>query len=130
VAEIPAQLTFNRVGIPPDVLEYGWGVDIDADKNGETELRAQVTHFRQASAEVMTGDILSVTGEALWTVFGAGSTMSGTIIAALNGNTFRLEVDVAEDPKLAAVTSRAQSTWTTFHKYGPGLTEQCEDSLK
>ena len=128
VAEIPAALTFNQADVQPFVMEYDWGVDVDSDSNGDTDLRVAVTHFRESGvAEVSTGDILSVTSEDLWTVSGPASSASGGIDVTITGNTFRMETDVAEDPGLALVTARGQSTWTTFHKYGPGLAEQCED---
>lgn len=131
VAQLPAQLTFNRAAVPAHVLEYSWGVDIDADKNGQTDLRADVSHFRQLNAaEVTTGDILSVTRENLWSVSGPASSISGSISATISGNTFRFEVELTEDAKLAQVTTRAQSTWTTFHLPGPVLGGQCEDSLR
>jgi hypothetical protein len=130
VAEMPATLTFNQADVRADILEYRWAVDLDSDRNGETDLRVAVTHFRQSgAAEMTTDDILSVTWEDLWTVAGAGSTTSGSIDVTLTGDTFRLETDVAEDPGLALVTERGQSTWTTFHKFGPALTDQCEDRL-
>lgn len=128
VAEIPATLTFNQADVQDYVLEYDWGVDVDSDSNGATDLRLAVMHFRQSgAAEITTGDILSVTSEDLWTVSGPASTASGSIDVTITGNTFRLEADVAEDPGLALVTTRGQSTWTTFHKFGRGLAEQCED---
>ncbi|HET6285084.1 MAG TPA: hypothetical protein VFH73_29270 [Polyangia bacterium] len=131
VVAIPGPLTFNRTGVPANVLEYRWAVDIDVDRNGEPDLRAAVTHYRQSgAAEVTTADILSVTQENLWTVKGPVSSSSGSLNATLTGNTFRFEVNAAEDPKLAQVTARAQSTWTTFHMPGANFTDQCEDSLK
>lgn len=33
---LPETLVFNRVGVPEDALEYGWGVDIDVDNNSTT----------------------------------------------------------------------------------------------
>ena len=34
--DVPPQLTFNRVGIPVDYLEYGWRVYVDVDNNPQT----------------------------------------------------------------------------------------------
>jgi hypothetical protein len=34
--DVPPQLTFNRVGIPEDYLEYGWSVYVDTDNNPQT----------------------------------------------------------------------------------------------
>ena len=125
---MPATLTFNQADVPANVQEYSWAVDSDSDRNGQTDLRVAVTHYRQSgAAEITTGDILSETQEDLWTVAGAGSSTSGSIDATLAGNTFTLEVDVAEDPDFYLVTERGQSTWTTFHKFGARLAEQCED---
>jgi hypothetical protein len=128
VAEIPAALTFNQADVRDNILEYRWAVDLDSDRNGETDLRVAVTHYKQSgAAEIMASDILSVTSEDLWTVAGPGSTTSGSIDVTITGNTFRLETDVAEDPGLALVTERGQSMWTTFHQFGPELGDQCED---
>jgi hypothetical protein len=130
VAEIPPTLTFNQADVTANILEYRWAVDLDSDRDGETDLRVAVMHYRESGAtETTTDDILSVTSEDLLTVFGAGSTTSGSIDATITGNTFRMEVDVAEDPGLALVTERGQSTWTTFHQFGPNLGDQCEDRL-
>ena len=109
-------------------VEIADAVDLDSDRNGQTDLRVAVMHLRQSgAAEITTGDILSETQEDLWTIAGAGSSTSGSIDATLTGNTFTLEVDVAEDPGLDLVTERGQSTWTTFHKFGARLADQCED---
>jgi len=34
--DVPPQLTFNRVGVPKDYLEYGWRVYVDVDNNPQT----------------------------------------------------------------------------------------------
>jgi hypothetical protein len=127
VADMPPSLTFNQADVPPYVMEYEWGVDLDSDRDGETDLQVAVTHFRESGAEITTGDVLAVTGEDLWTVSGAALTISGRIDVTITGNVFRLEADAAEDPSLALVTDRSQSTWTTFHKFGRDLKDQCED---
>lgn len=101
----------------------------DSDRNGEPDLQVAVMHFKQSGTEIITRDILSVTQEDLWAVSGAVTATIGSIDVTLTGNTFRFEVDVAENPGLALVTERGQSTWTTFHKFGPGLGDQCEDRL-
>jgi len=130
VAEMPATLTFNQADVPEFILEYDWGVDLDSDRNGQTDLRVAVRHARESGAEITTGDILSVASADLWTVAGPVSSTSGSIDASITGNTFLLEVDAAEDPGLALVTERGQSTWTTFHEFGPGLGDQCRDQLR
>lgn len=128
VAAMPATLTFDQADVPANVLEYQWAVDLDPDRNGAPDLRVAISHFRQSGAsETSAADILSVTSEDLWTIFGAGSSTSGSIDVTLTGNTFRLEAAIAEDPGLAQITERSQSTWTTFHKFGRGLGDQCED---
>jgi hypothetical protein len=128
VAMLPVALTFNQADVQADVLEYEWAVDLDSDRNGDADLRVAVSHFRQFGApETVTSDILSVTSEDLWTVFGAGSTISGNVDVSISGNTFRFEAAIAEDPGLAQITERAQATWTTFHKFGPDIRDQCED---
>jgi hypothetical protein len=131
VAAMPATMTFNRAGVPAFVQEYSWAVEIDSDRNGETDLSVAITHYRQSgAAEITTNDVLSVTQEDLWTVSGPVGSTSGSIDATLTGNTFRLEVDASEDPGLALVTERGQSTWTTFHMFGPDFDDQCEDRLR
>jgi hypothetical protein len=128
VAMIPPELTFNQADVQADVLEYQWAVDLDSDRNGDADLRVAVSHFRRFGApETVTSDILSVTSEDLWTVFGAGSTMSGDVDVSIFGNTFRFEAAIAEDPGLVQITERAQATWTSFHKFGPDIRDQCED---
>jgi hypothetical protein len=128
VAEMPPTLTFNQADVPAYIMEYEWAVDLDADRNGAPDLRVAVTHVRESGApETVTADILSVTSEDLWTVAGPVSSTSGSIDVTLTGNTFRMEAAVAQDPGLAQITARAQSTWTTFHKFGRNLGDQCED---
>ena len=130
VAELPATLTFNQADVPANILEYQWAVDLDSDRDGETDLRVAVSHFRESGApEIVTDDPLSVASQDLWSVSGAASSISGRIGATVSGNTFRLEAVLTEDPGLAEITERAQSTWTTFHTFGPNLGDQCEDRL-
>jgi hypothetical protein len=129
VAEIPAMLTFNQAAVGADFMEYRWAVDLDSDRNGEPDLQVAVMHFKQSGAEIIARDILSVTQEDLWAVTGAGTSTIGSIDVTLTANTFRFEVDVAEDPGLALVTERGQSTWTTYHRFGAGLGDQCQDRL-
>ena len=129
VAEIPAMLTFNQAAVGANFMEYRWAVELDSDRNGEADLQVAAMYFKQSSTEIITRDILSVTQEDLWAVTGTGTATIGSIDATLTGNTFRFEVDVAADPGLALVTERGQSTWTTFHKFGPGMADQCQDQL-
>lgn len=131
VEQMPAELTFDQAEVHANLLEYRWAVDIDANKDGQTDLSAAVTHYRRSNVpETTTADILSATQQDLWSVTGALSSTSGNVDVTLTGNVFRFEVDVAEDAGLAQVTARAQSTWTTYHQFGPGLTDRCEDSLR
>jgi hypothetical protein len=46
VESMPAQLDFDREGIPNFFLEYGWTVEIDADNDGTHELEVSATHFK------------------------------------------------------------------------------------
>ena len=48
VEEIPDELTFNALTVPPGFLEYRWAVDIDSDRNGAVDLRASVEPLRDA----------------------------------------------------------------------------------
>jgi hypothetical protein len=128
---MPATLTFDQAGVQPDHLEYQWAVDIDSSNAGSPDLRAAVTHFRRSgAAETRTGDVLAVTQQDLWNAMGATSTATGVVDVTLTGNVFRFEVDVTEDARLAQVTSRSQSTWTTYYQFGPAPTDLCEDSLR
>jgi hypothetical protein len=131
VVALPATLTFNQADVPTNYREYQWGVEIDTDHNGEPNFEVSATHSRQnGAAEIVTGDILSVTQEDLWTVQGNAEFASGDITASLSGNTFTFSVLVSEDPGLADVTDVGQSTWITSSVSGSGLSDQCTDSWK
>lgn len=131
VAGIPETLTFDREGVPANIAEYDWEINVDADGDSATDLELSIVHYRRTDApETITGDILSVTQEGLWEVFGAGASLAGSIDASLAGTTFTFTVDESEHAALATVTDASQSTWTTFHRYGPSITDQCEDSFQ
>jgi hypothetical protein len=131
VAAIPGEMIFNRDAVPAFVLEYSWAVDVDADGDGATDLRPAVTYYkRDTGGQVHTADILSVTMEDLWAVEGPVSSTTGSVGVTLTGSTFRFETTVAEDAALAGVTTRSQSTFTTYHTFGRGLGDHCEDQLR
>lgn len=131
LAGAPDMVTFDQADVPPFVMEYEWSIEIDVDNDATTDLNASINHFRQMNApETITADVLSLTTEGLWTVEGAGVVMSGDIFVSVAGNTFTFEIEQSEDPGLANVTEGSQSTWKTFHKFGPKLDDQCEDSYR
>jgi len=102
--------------------------------NGFVSKETNQTIFMGADFELDVDDVNDrwdrLASADLWTVAGPVSSTSGSIDASITGNTFLLEVDAAEDPGLALVTERGQSTWTTFHEFGPGLGDQCRDQLR
>jgi hypothetical protein len=131
VSALPAELTFNQADVPNHLLEYVWAIDLDSDRNGETDLRVEVFNSKQpGAAEITTDDILSVTGEHLWTVEGSTSATIGDIDVTITGNTFRFEAFVAQDPGLGLVAERDQSSWWTLYRFGPNLNDDfCLDRL-
>jgi hypothetical protein len=133
VQEMPAELTFDQADVHDFVEEYLWGVDIDADEDGQTDLQAAVTHYREAGkteVKVAPAALLTVAQADLWSVQGAASSTVGDVDVTLTGNTFRFEVAMTEEPRLAQVKRRQQSTWRTRHQYGPTLFDSCEDTLR
>lgn len=126
--DLPAQLEFDREGIPSFVLEYGWIIEIDADGDGTHELEVSATHFK-VDGPPRTAAPLDVLQTALWTVQGPASTISGSADAVIVGNVFQFAVEEDEDPALANVTQQTQSRYTTFHQRGPKLGDQCADEL-
>lgn len=114
VEALPATLTFNRAGLPDGIVDYSWGVDLDSDRDHVTDLSASLTHYKPAgAAEIVTGDILSVTHPNLWKVSATSSMKIGDFVPSITGNTFRFEASLAADPGLAMITDRAQILWTT-----------------
>ena len=133
VEEIPAELTFNQPDVPADFLEYRWAVDIDSDRNGVVDLRAAIEHsplMGAGSVTVAGADILSQTEERLRVVMNGLSTVAGPITASLTGATFRLATPTAGAAGLAAVTDRAQSTWTTSYRWGAHPEDQCDEAFR
>jgi hypothetical protein len=128
VEDIPDTLRFNALSVPPDLLEYRWAIDIDSDRNRQTDLSAAVTHFTmQDAAPIDTGNILSVARADLWEVTGPLSATIANIDVTITGNTFRFEVASSAAPGLAVVSDRSQSTWTTFYRFADGPLNQCEE---
>jgi hypothetical protein len=119
VAALPPTLTFNQEKVPAYVLEYIWAVELDSDRNGDTDLRVALTHLREPNAAETVSDILSVSSADLWNVSGAISSTIRSIDASIGGSTIRFETDVSADSKLAAITDRDQATWTTSYQNGP-----------
>jgi hypothetical protein len=126
VEALPETLKFDEAGLPEGVLEYSWGVDLDSDRDHETDLSVSLVHFKYvgATTEVVTGDILSQTKADLWKVSGTSSQKIGNFDATISGSTFRFETGVAADPGLATVTDRAQMLWTTYY-YKAGAASVC-----
>lgn len=130
VASMPAELTMNREEVPDFVLEFGWGVDIDTNGDGERDWEVAAQHFKMPGLERITNDPLTVTQEGLWRVVGAGASLSGLVDARLDGTTFTFELDESEDPDLVNITSESQSTWTTFYLPGDSVLDQCKDTYR
>jgi len=128
VEDIPATLRFNQLSVPPGFLEYRWAVDIDSDRNGQTDLSAAVINYTMVGATAIeTADVLSVARADLWEVTGETSRPIGDVDATLIDDTFRFEVAASAAPGLAVVSDRSQSTWTTFYRFGGGPLDQCEE---
>ena len=131
VADIPAELRFNQLSVPPNTLEYRWAVNMDSDRNGQTDLSAAVSYFTMPGTPVIDAtDILSVARADLWEVEGALSSTIGAVTATITDNTFRFEVTASEAPGLAVVNDRSQSTWTTFYRWAGGDLNQCEETWR
>jgi len=125
-------VTFNQATVPDNVLEYRWGIDLDSNGDGSTDLRVAATHFKPpAAAEVTTADVLSQTQEDVWQVMSNGAASAvGNVTVTLAGNRFTFATNDREDAALAAVTDVAQSTWKTNYFEGPNFDDQCDDSFR
>jgi hypothetical protein len=131
VVAIPATLTFNQAAVADNVREYQWGVALDSDRDGKEDFEVSVTHAKSAgAAEVVTGDILSVTQEDLWRVQGPISSTIGNATVTLVGTKFTLSTMTTAATGLENVTAADQSTWVTQYQFGKGLSDQCSDSWK
>jgi hypothetical protein len=128
VAELPAQLDFDREGIPNFVLEYGWMIELDSNNDGEPDWEVAAKHFKMDRAPV-TAAILDVAQVDLWLEFGAGGSIAGSADARISGNTFTFVVDEDEDPDLVNIVNPKQSSYTTFHQLGSSILDQCSDRL-
>ena len=128
VEELPATLEFDREDTPSFVLEYGWGIDLDVDGDGERDLEVAAKHFKMDVAPHVEPP-LAVLQTDLWRIEGPAATLTGFADASIAGNTFTFTVEEDEDAGLALVTDPAQSTFTTFFLIGPSGLDQCTDSL-
>ena len=107
--------------MPPDFLEYRWAVDIDSDRSGRPICAPRSATSRcRAAAAIDTADILSVARRICWEVSGAVSSTIGDVTATITGNTFRFEIDGLRGARAGGGQRPAQSTWTTFYRFGAG----------
>lgn len=128
VEELPAELTFDREGVPDFVEEYAWAAEVDSDGDGTDDWEVSATHFKTADPEQVAAP-LSVLQVDLWQIQGAAASIAGSADATIAGNTFTFTVDAGEDPDLANITAPGQSSYRTFHQFGPALSDQCSDEL-
>jgi hypothetical protein len=132
VEELPPQMTFNQADVPGNFLEYRWAVDVDSDRDGAVDLRASVDHFAVLNGVPITStDILAQTNHHLLEITGG----LGLDVASINASfsdatTFRLETTTAASARLAAVTGREQSTWTTVYRFGADPEDQCDEAFR
>lgn len=124
--EAISSLTFNKA--PENVLEYRWGVELDGNRDGNTELRVAATHFATNEPEVTTTDIIGQTQVNVWTVSMGSALLVGSATATLANNTFTFTTTDSEDPGLAAITALDQSTFVTG--FFQGADASCSDSFK
>jgi hypothetical protein len=54
----------------------------------------------------------------------------GSITASISDTTFRFETTTAASDRLAAVTGREQSAWTTVYRYGAAPEDQCDETFR
>ena len=79
---------------------------------------------------VTTPDILSQTNERLIEVTGGLGVPVASITASISDATFRFETTTAASTRLAAVTGREQSTWTTVYRFGADPEDQCDEAFR
>jgi hypothetical protein len=133
VEALPATMTFNQSDVPGNFLEYRWAADVDSDRDGAVDVRVSVDHFAVLNGlpvDVKIADLLSHTDEHLVEVTdGLGLTV-GSITASISDTTFRFETTTAASDRLAAVTGREQSAWTTVYRYGAAPEDQCDETFR
>jgi hypothetical protein len=132
VEELPAELTFNQADVPGNFLEYRWAVDVDSDRDGAVDLRVSIDHFAVLNGvPVTSADILGQTNHHLLEVTGALASDAASIDASISAaGTFRFETTTAASARLAAVTGREQSTWTTVYRFGAAPEDQCDEAFR
>lgn len=123
VKDLPAELTFNKTGFPQDVLEYQWGVHVDAASDGEEDYLVAVSRY--AYGDEVTGDILTHTQHDLWSVDGALGSTIGSVDVTITGDTFTFTLDATEDAGLAEITESSGHRFETF--YAESATDTCQD---
>jgi len=123
-------ITFDKATVPDSVLEYRWGIDLDSNRDGVTDLRVAVTHFKRSAAPVTTADVIGQTQQDLWGVASSGGAIAiGDVDVTLAANRFTFTTNDREDAALAGVTDAAQSTWLTSYFEGPNLDDACSDTF-
>jgi hypothetical protein len=134
VEALPAKMTFNQPDVPGSFLEYRWAVDVDSDRDGAVDVRASVDHFAVLNGVPVTTatipDILSQTNHHLIEVTNGLGLDVASISASVSDSTFRFETTTAASARLAAVTGREQSTWTTVYRYGAAPEDQCDETFR
>jgi hypothetical protein len=134
VEDLPLQMTFNQADVPGNFLEYRWAIDVDSDRDGAVDVRASVDHFAVLNGVPVTTastiDILSQTNHHLLEVTGGLGLDVASISATISDTAFRFETTTAASDRLAAVTGREQSTWTTVYRYGAAPEDQCDESFR
>jgi len=128
VEEMPAELDFDREGIPNFFLEYGWAVELDTDNDGVKDWEVAAKHFKLDGPPV-TAPPLDVLQVDLWEEFGAGGSIAGSADAIVDGNAFVFTVEEDEEADLVNLVDDSQSSYTTFHQLGSSILDQCSDRL-
>jgi hypothetical protein len=129
VEGLPA-VTFNKPDVPESVLEYRWGVELDGNRDGATDLRVAATHYKTSAPSVTSADVVANTQHDVWQVTSSGvGVIVGDADVTVAGTRFTFATNDREDPALANITDAGQATWFAYVFEGPSFDDVCEDSF-
>ncbi len=132
--DVPAQLTFNRPGVPVFTLEYQWEVAVDVDNNANTgspDALLKGADFRLSASYTNTflgagpinQAIQNYVDTAVWRYSGGSWTYTGAQIAVdVNGDTITLTGNIP------GIGAQSQLFFSTFD-YNPGGISQRDDNF-
>jgi hypothetical protein len=111
-------------------LEYHWGVDLDTDEDGISDLAIWASHFKfdNQEVEVDVDALVDYLQKDIWRLSShGGDIVTDDVTVSLTDHTFQFVTRKRANAVVSRITQRSQVKWTSSYNLGA---DSCHDVLE